>query len=97
MDTRFQWPVPSPRWRRYAIYYIFVGDWILRPDACSQLVKSLYVPGTPKRIGNIQETLQRLQRSPEGWQIADALLGSDDDKVRFFGALTFTVKINQDW
>jgi len=60
-------------------------------------VKGLYVPGSPKKIGKIQETLQRLQRSPEGWQMADALLSCDDDKVRFFGALTFTVKINQDW
>lgn len=55
------------------------------------------MPGSPKKIGRIQETLQRLQKSPEGWQMADALLGCNDDKVRFFGALTFTVKINQDW
>ncbi|KAL8985229.1 MAG: hypothetical protein Q9205_001008 [Flavoplaca limonia] len=29
--------------------------------------------------------------------MADALLGSEDTSVRFFGALTFTVKINCDW
>ncbi|KAI9784990.1 MAG: hypothetical protein M1839_001186 [Geoglossum umbratile] len=62
-----------------------------------QLVKRLYLPGTPWEITSIQETLQRLQRSPEGWQLADTLLGRDDDKVRFFGALTFTVKLNSDW
>jgi hypothetical protein len=50
--------------------------------SCSS-VKGLYVPGSPKKIGKIQETLQRLQRSPEGWQMADALLSCDDDKVRF--------------
>jgi hypothetical protein len=41
--------------------------------------------------------LQRLQRSPEGWQLADALLSSEEERVRFFGALTFTVKLNADW
>ena len=60
-------------------------------------MQNFYLPGSPKKIGKIQETLQRLQRSAEGWQLADALLGSNDDKVRFFGALTFTIKINQDW
>ncbi|KAI9837466.1 MAG: hypothetical protein M1819_007114 [Sarea resinae] len=62
-----------------------------------QLVKQLYSPGSPALIGRIQETLQRLQRSPEGWQLADTLLGSADINVRFFGALTFTVKLNSDW
>ncbi|KAH0538598.1 hypothetical protein FGG08_004799 [Glutinoglossum americanum] len=62
-----------------------------------QLVKRLYLPGTPWEIAGIQETLQRLQRSPDGWQLADTLLSRDDDKVRFFGALTFTVKLNSDW
>lgn len=38
-----------------------------------------------------------MQRSQQGWQVADALLQSEDTNVRFFGALTFTIKINQDW
>ncbi|KAI9875175.1 MAG: hypothetical protein M1830_008787 [Pleopsidium flavum] len=66
-------------------------------EEVEQLVRSLYSAGSSRKIGQIQETLQRLQRSPEGWRLADALLSSDDDKVRFFGALTFTIKINQDW
>lgn len=41
--------------------------------------------------------MQSLQRSQQGWQFADALLQSQDANVRFFGALTFTIKINQDW
>lgn len=48
-------------------------------------------------ITRIQDALQKLQRSPDGWRLADALLGSEDDKVRFFGALTFTIKLNADW
>ncbi|TKA77504.1 hypothetical protein B0A49_00794 [Cryomyces minteri] len=62
-----------------------------------QLVIQLYEPGSPKIIAAIQEHLQTLQRSTNGWQMADALLGSQDPKVRFFGALTFTVKLNLDW
>ena len=61
-----------------------------------QLVKRLYQPGSPQVIVAIQDQLQQLQRSAEGWQLADALLGSDDANVRFFGALTFTVKLNND-
>ena len=62
-----------------------------------ELVKQLYQPGNPQVIAAIQEQLQALQRSPDGWQLADAFLGSSDDKVRFFGALTFTVKLNLEW
>ncbi|MCJ1247252.1 hypothetical protein MMC30_004466 [Trapelia coarctata] len=61
------------------------------------LVQRLYQPGTPQEVTRIQQTLQNIQRSPEGWALADALLQSHDEKVRFFGALTFTIKINTDW
>ncbi|KAL9601742.1 MAG: hypothetical protein Q9219_002353 [cf. Caloplaca sp. 3 TL-2023] len=60
------------------------------------LIQQLYsLP--PHRISDIQNSLQQLQRSEQGWQLADALLQSQDEKVRFFGALTFTIKINCDW
>lgn len=38
-----------------------------------------------------------MQRSPQGWQLAEALLQSGDSQVRFFGALTFMIKIKLDW
>lgn len=62
-----------------------------------RLVQQLYLPGTPQQIVEIQNNLQQLQRSDQGWQLADTLLQSQDEKVRFFGALTFTIKINSDW
>ena len=62
-----------------------------------QLVQKLYQPGSPQEVARTQDALQKLQRSQQGWQFADALLQSQDEKVRFFGALTFTIKINQDW
>ncbi|KAL6712789.1 member of the karyopherin-beta [Lecanora helva] len=62
-----------------------------------QLVKTLYHPGLPEVITDTEKNLRGLQRSPNGWQIADALLQSEDANVRFFGALTFTIKANQDW
>jgi uncharacterized protein YjeT (DUF2065 family) len=60
------------------------------------LVKSLYDPGNARKISQNEATLRVLQRSPQGWEIADALLKSDDEQVRFFGALTLTVKLNAD-
>ena len=74
---------------------IFITDGVVRDDL--KLIQKLYSPGTPQEISKIQDILQNLQRSQEGWQFADALLQSLDDKVRFFGALTFTIKINHDW
>ncbi|OQO04534.1 hypothetical protein B0A48_09456 [Cryoendolithus antarcticus] len=62
----------------------------------ASLVKRLYQPGNATIIVQIQDQLQLLQRSGEGWQLADALLGDNDINVRFFGALTFTVKLNND-
>jgi len=61
-----------------------------------QLIHQLYRPSAPGQVGKIQETLQRLQRSPEGWELAVNLLKNKDEQVRFFGALTFTVKLNTD-
>lgn len=61
-----------------------------------QLVQRLYTPGNPRTIAQVDDQLKFLQHSPEGWQLADALLGSSDVNVRFFGALTFQVKLNND-
>lgn len=60
-----------------------------------RLVNALYKPGAD--VPRINAVLTRYQRSQQGWQFADQLLQSQDDKVRFFGALTFTIKINTDW
>ncbi|KAF1839035.1 hypothetical protein BDW02DRAFT_564370 [Decorospora gaudefroyi] len=65
-------------------------------EEIERLVKSLYEPGQAKKISETEATLVLLQRSPQGWQIADALLKSDNEQVRFFGALTLTVKLNAD-
>lgn len=59
-----------------------------------KLVQQFYLPLSSQEI---ERTLQSIQRSSEGWQFADALLGSADVLVRFFGALTFTIKIKLDW
>lgn len=60
------------------------------------LVKRLYQPGHPALITNINDQLQQLQRSEHGWKLADELMGSDDRTVRFYAALTFTVKLNNE-
>lgn len=60
----------------------------------------LYDPANarnPTKVKELQEHLQLLQRSPQGWIVADGLMGSSNPDARFMGALTFIVKINQDW
>ncbi|PQE11950.1 importin 13 protein [Rutstroemia sp. NJR-2017a BVV2] len=64
--------------------------------AHSILIQQLYKPNPPERVSKIQETLQKLQRSPDGWDLANGLLGKESENVKFFGALTFTVKLNTD-
>ena len=61
-----------------------------------QLVKRLYKPGPASLVKNINDQLLQLQLSPDGWKLADELMASDDANVRFFAALTFTVKLNND-
>ncbi|KAI1757444.1 armadillo-type protein [Xylaria castorea] len=58
------------------------------------LINELYKPNPPETISQIQEALQRLQRSPQGWQLAQSLLARPGDNIRFFGALTIIVKLN---
>lgn len=65
-------------------------------EEVESLVLQLYQPGAPEKVARTQETLQRLQRSSEGWQLAHGLLASKEESVRFFGALTFIVKLNTD-
>lgn len=58
------------------------------------LIRRLY---TGVDVSHVQSVLQTFQRSQQGWLLADELLQNQDSHVRFFGALTFTVKINNDW
>lgn len=60
------------------------------------LVKRLYRPGSPQVIEQISNHLQQLQLSQDGWKLADELLASEDANVRFFAALTFTIKLNNE-
>ncbi|RAL02109.1 putative importin 13 [Aspergillus ibericus CBS 121593] len=69
-------------------------------NEAKSLVSQLYDPGNtgnPAKIKAIQEHLQSLQKCPQAWLIANHLLSDGNTDLRFFGALTFTVKINQDW
>ncbi len=75
------------------------GNTISAPESVAdveQLIRQLYQPNSPSVLKQINEQLQKVQLSQDGWQLADKLLESDDQHVRFFGALTFTVKLNND-
>lgn len=61
-----------------------------------QLILSLYQPNTPETIARTQATLSRLQGSPQAWGIARDLLARPDEKVKFFGALTIIIKLNNE-
>ncbi|EGO57809.1 hypothetical protein NEUTE1DRAFT_122164 [Neurospora tetrasperma FGSC 2508] len=53
-------------------------------------------PNPPETVSRIQEILQRLQKSPEGWQLAQSLIGNPNDNIKFYAALTIIVKLNKD-
>lgn len=61
-----------------------------------QLIIALYQPNPPETVSRIQEVLQRLQKSPEGWQLAQSLIGNPNDNIKFYAALTIIVKLNKD-
>ncbi|PKY06229.1 putative importin 13 [Aspergillus campestris IBT 28561] len=76
------------------------SDVQLLVDEARSLVSQLYDPantGNPAKIKVIQEQLQGFQKGPQAWLVANSLLNEDHTDLKFFGALTFTVKINQDW
>jgi hypothetical protein len=54
-------------------------------------------PSSPERIYEIQKQIQLLQREKSAWQLGLDLLHHADATVRFYGALTLTIKINADW
>lgn len=66
---------------------------MMNPEA-ENLVLRLLDPRFAHEIEKNNRELQELQKSPEAWQIADGLLNSTNSNVRFFGALTFAVKLN---
>jgi hypothetical protein len=52
---------------------------------------------SPGDLQLIQERLQQIQRLPQAWDVARGLLDDADPDTKFFGALTFIVKVNQSW
>ncbi|KAL4784627.1 armadillo-type protein [Aspergillus varians] len=75
-------------------------DFQLLINEARVLVSQLYDPantGNPTKIKVIQEHLHNLQKGPHAWLIANSLLEDENTDLRFFGALTFTVKVNHDW
>lgn len=64
------------------------------------LIRALNDPrnqGSPAQIHEIQRQLQVLQRESSAWQISLDFLQNEDAIIRFYGALTLTIKINADW
>ncbi len=65
-----------------------------------QLIRELNNPdnqAAPERINEIQRQIQRIQREKAAWQIGLDLLQHQEAIIRFYGALTLTIKINADW
>jgi hypothetical protein len=64
------------------------------------LIRQLNDPrnqGSPDQIHGVSKQLQILQRQKSAWQQGLDFLQHDDPTIRFYGALTLTVKINADW
>ncbi|RKF56630.1 Importin beta-like protein kap111 [Erysiphe neolycopersici] len=60
------------------------------------LIKQLYEVRVPGDVGKIQKALYGIQLSSKGWELANTLLNRREEHVKFFGALTFIVKLNTD-
>ena len=58
-----------------------------------QLLHRFTQPGNPTEVKEIENRLRELQLSPQGWEIGDFLLGHQNPIFRFFGAVTFRVKL----
>lgn len=54
-------------------------------------------PVLPARVDEIQKQIQGLQRAKSAWQLGLDLLHHAEPIMRFYGALTLTIKINADW
>jgi hypothetical protein len=59
----------------------------------TQLLHRFTQPGSPTEVKEIENRLRELQLSPQGWEIGDFLLGHQNPIFRFFGAVTFRVKL----
>jgi hypothetical protein len=65
-----------------------------------ELIRELNSPvnqSSSERIQELQRRIQQLQREKSGWEKGFDLLRSDEQTLRFYGALTLTIKINADW
>ncbi|RYP32800.1 hypothetical protein DL768_011123 [Monosporascus sp. mg162] len=64
-------------------------------DEVEELINRLYgsTEEADARV-QIQEVLQRFQKSPEGWQLSQALVARPGDNIKVFGVLTIIVKLN---
>lgn len=60
------------------------------------LVERLYRPGPAKIMSQLSDQLIRLQHSSDGWNLADYFMKSQNGNVRFHGANTFTLKLNNE-
>lgn len=60
-----------------------------------QLIHRLYGSSENADVRvQIQEVLQRFQKSPQGWQLSQALIARPGDNIKVFGVLTMIVKLN---
>ncbi|KAF5978042.1 hypothetical protein FBULB1_6287 [Fusarium bulbicola] len=78
--------------RHYTILLTMAQD----PAEVERLILSLYQPNPPEVIAQTQATLSRLQGTPEAWGLARILLEKPDQQVKFFGALTIVIKLNNE-
>ncbi|KAF5242995.1 hypothetical protein FANTH_8400 [Fusarium anthophilum] len=84
--------VVAQRRKHYTILSTMAQD----PAEVERLILSLYQPNPPEVIAQTQATLSRLQGTPEAWGLARILLEKPDQQVKFFGALTIVIKLNNE-
>ena len=74
-----------------------VPGWEAQARQFISLVTVLASSAPTSQVHGIEREIQSLQRETSGWLISFYSLAQDDPHVRFYGALTLTIKINTQW
>ena len=74
-----------------------VPGWEEKASQFADLVTQLAKSSNSSLVPELEKQIQHLQREESAWLIGFYALTHDDPHVRFYGALTLTVKINTQW
>jgi hypothetical protein len=88
LDTHRVW--------NWLTFYIESANTGANMQRAIELARILNRPQNAQDIHSVSQELQRIQLSGDGWQVAEALLNDREANIRFYGALTYQIKLNKE-